>query len=71
VSGSIALYGTYKISDKDKSMSWHIEASTYPNWVGQDQKRPVNSITADELKYTNPAASTAAATTLLTWKRVK
>ena len=35
-----------------------------------DLKRPINSLTADELKYTNPAASVGGATELA-WKRVK
>jgi hypothetical protein len=71
VNSSIALFGTYSVNDADKVMSQRIEGSTYPNWVGQDQKRTINSLSNDQLVFTNPAASAGGATTLLTWKRVK
>jgi hypothetical protein len=71
VTGSIGLFGTYTVDEAGKAMVWRVEASTYPNWVGQEQKRPINSITADEIRWTNPASSTGGATTLLVWKRVK
>ena len=71
VSQSLGLMGTYTVNEADKSMTWHVEASTFANWAGQDLKRPINSVTADEIKWTNPAASIGAATTTLTWKRAK
>lgn len=71
VSGSIGLFGTYTVNEAEKALVWRVEASTFPNWVGQEQKRPINSITADQLVWTNPAASVGAATTLLVWKRAK
>jgi hypothetical protein len=33
-----------------------IEHSTFPNWIGADQKRTI-AITGDELKWNNPAGS--------------
>jgi len=69
VQGSIAYFGTYSLAD-DGTLMLHIERCTYPNWNGTDQKRPINSLTANELKYTNPAASVGG-TTELVWKRVK
>jgi hypothetical protein len=71
VLGSLALYGTYKVIDKDKTIIFNIEASSYPNWNGAEQKRPINTLTADQLTWTNPAASTGGASTLLVWKRIK
>ena len=39
-------------------ISAKIEGSTCPNFVGgPDQKRLITSLTADELKFINPAAS--------------
>ena len=52
-------------------MTWRVDGSSYPNWNGTEQKRPINALTADQLSYTNPAASTGGATTLLVWKRIK
>lgn len=48
----------------------HIERCTFANWNGTDLKRPIVSLTADELKYSNPAASVGGATELV-WRRVK
>ena len=53
---SMAYYGTYTVNEAEKVIILHLEASTFPNLVGTDQKRIITSLTADELKYTNPAA---------------
>jgi len=70
VGGSISYYGTYSLNGSDLVL--HIEACTFPNWTGTDQKRTNVTITGDELKYTNPAPSVGPGTpTVLTWKRAK
>jgi Lipocalin-like domain len=53
---SIAYYGTYTVNETEKVAILHIDASTFPNQVGTDQKRTITSLTADELKYSTPAA---------------
>jgi hypothetical protein len=53
---SIAYYGTYIVNETEKVAILHIDASTFPNQVGTDQKRTITSLTADELKYNIPAA---------------
>jgi Lipocalin-like domain len=70
VQGSITYFGTYSVNEADGTMTLHIERCSFPNWNGTDQKRLIVSLTADELKYTNPAASVGG-TAELTWKRVK
>ena len=52
----IAYYGTYTVNEEVNVISLHLDASTFPNQVGTDQKRTINSLTADELKYSSPAA---------------
>jgi hypothetical protein len=69
VEGSLSYFGTYSISGTDLNL--HIEGSTFPNWVGMDQKRINLSISGDELKYTQPNPSGGGAAALLVWKRVK
>jgi hypothetical protein len=55
VEGSIAYYGTYSVNEADKTIAVKIEQT---------------SLTADELKFTNPR--TPAGVTLLTaWKRAQ
>lgn len=56
VQGSIAHFGRYEVNDADKTIVFHIEASTFPNWNGIEQKRPF-SVSGDELKWTTPSAS--------------
>jgi hypothetical protein len=45
---SIAYYGTYTVNEAEKVAILHIEASTFPNQVGTDQKQTIASLTADD-----------------------
>jgi hypothetical protein len=56
VHGAIAYFGTYTVSEADHAINFHVEKCTFPNWDETDQKRLI-TITGDEMKYTNPAAS--------------
>jgi Lipocalin-like domain len=56
IAESIAYYGTYTVNETEKVVILHLEASTFPNQVGTDQKRTITSLTANELKYSSPAA---------------
>ena len=49
--GSIAYFGTYSVNDADKVISLHLEASTFVNQLGSDQKGTITLITDDELRY--------------------
>ena len=69
VDGSLSYFGTYALSGSDLTL--HVDGSTFPNWIGTDQKRVKVSITGDELKYTNMAPSGGGAALPLVWKRVK
>src|SRR3954463_5511038 len=68
VEGSLAYYGTYSVSDSEKIITVHVEGSTFANQVGTVQKRLITSITSDEMKFTNPAA-TSGGSIQLVWKR--
>jgi len=68
VQGSIAHFGTYTVIDADKTIVFHIETSTFPNWNGTEQKRPV-VVNGDELRWTTPASSGGSAEVVL--KRAK
>jgi hypothetical protein len=69
VEGSLAYFGTYSVSGTDLNL--HIEGSTFPNWIGMDQKRINLSVSGDELKYTQPNPSGGGAAAQLVWKRAK
>jgi hypothetical protein len=67
VAGSIAHYGTYTVADKILTLK--IEGSSYPNWRGEEQKRPIALFTGDELKWTT--AASVGGTAEVGWKRIK
>jgi Lipocalin-like domain len=75
VEGSLSHLGTYSVSGTD--LIFHVEASTFPNWTGTDQKRINLSVTGDELKYTNLGPSggyqrlVPADAPFVVWRRVK
>jgi hypothetical protein len=66
--GSIAYFGTYTVVDK--VIVEKVEGSIWANWTGTEQKRPIVSLTADEMKVTVPAASLGG-TGEVTFKRIK
>jgi len=71
VEGSVAAIGTYTITgDKEKVLNLHIEGSTFPNWDGQDQKRPM-TVSGDTLKVINPTPSVGGGVNTQVWKRAK
>ena len=67
--GRITYFGTYSVSEADRTISIHIESSSFPNWNGSDQKRSF-AIAGDELRLTSPAA-TGVRTAEIAWKRAK
>jgi hypothetical protein len=70
VQGSVAMYGTYTVNESDKVVTVHFEGSTFGAFNGTDGKRIITSLTADEVKFTNPATSTGTKTDSV-WKRAK
>ncbi len=69
VQGSHASFGKYTVNDKEGTLVTHIDASSYPNWDGEDQKRNV-SISEDEMKIILPNAPIGG-TAYMVFKRVK
>ena len=67
--GVLSFFGTYTIGEVDKSISFHIERSSFPNQVtGKGAKRAV-TITGDEMKFDNPGR-TAGGNVVIVWKRL-
>jgi Lipocalin-like domain len=71
VQGSLAIFGTYTVDEATKILHYKVESSTYPNWIGQQQERKIELLTADEFKNSNQAGSIAGAKTVNVWKRAK
>jgi len=72
IQGSVAAFGAYTVTgDKDKTLNLHVDGSTYPNWDGQDQKRPM-TVAGDELRVINPNPSIGGSgKNTQIWKRAK
>ena len=67
---SIAYYGTYTVNEVERVAILHLEASTFPNQIGTDQKQTITSLTADELRYNNLAAMSGVQVHQV-WKRAE
>jgi hypothetical protein len=67
VKGSISTYGAYSVADK--TFTFKIDHSTFPNWIGAEQTRTI-TVTGDEMKWNNPAGSGGGVVELVL-KRVK
>lgn len=68
--GAVATFGTWLVNEADKTIGLRIEGSVYPNVEGSYVQRPIVSLTADELKWVNPAAASGG-TTESVFKRAK
>jgi GH15 family glucan-1,4-alpha-glucosidase len=66
--GSIAHVGRYTINEADRSVTFHIEYSSFPNWNGTEQRRPI-TVAGDEMKYIVPTPSTGTGTAEVTFRR--
>jgi hypothetical protein len=58
VAGSIAYFGKYSVDEAGKVVSIDIQGSTFANQIGStvDNKRIITSLTANELRLTNPGS---------------
>jgi hypothetical protein len=70
VQGGIAYFGSYTVDQPANTINLHLDGATFPNWVGNDQKRIVE-VSGDELRWKNPTTSLGTGVATLVWKRVK
>jgi hypothetical protein len=68
LSGLLAYNGTYKV-EPEGVLTYHIEASTFPNWIGTDQKRYFK-LSGNEMTWTNYAPAVNGETAVLVWRRM-
>ena len=67
--GTMTYFGAYSVNEADRTIAIHIEASSFPNWNGADQKR-IFAITGDQLTLTARALSTGGRADAI-WKRAE
>jgi lipocalin-like protein len=68
VQGSICYFGTYTLDEAAKTLTFHLEGGSFPNWTGTDQKRSF-TLTGDELTWSGVGSSGRPFRTI--WKRAK
>jgi Lipocalin-like domain len=66
--GTLAFFGTYTVSEGDQLLILHPVASTFPNWVGNDQKRFL-TLVGDEMKWTNRTPAIDVEVVEVVWRR--
>jgi hypothetical protein len=64
----LALIGTYSVAEVDRVITLHVEAGTFPNWIGSDRKRSFELV-GDEMKWTNRTPAIGAEVVELAWRR--
>lgn len=70
VGGSIGHFGKYLVDAQQKSITFNVEASTFPNWNGTTFQRALK-VSGDQLTYTNSSPSSGGPANDVVWKRVK
>jgi hypothetical protein len=70
VLGMISFFGRYTLDEEKKMLTLHLDASSYPNWDGTTQTRPITEFTDDVLTWITPVSS-AGARAEVSWRRAK
>jgi hypothetical protein len=72
VGPAITYFGTYSVGEEDKSLTYHVEHSTFPDFEGTNQKSTI-TLNGDALTYVRAPISSPAGTFVptLEWKRAK
>jgi hypothetical protein len=68
--GALVHFGTWSVTEVDKTIVVRTEGALYPNQEGTEGKRSIVSLTGDELKLVNPASG-AGGTTEAVFRRAK
>jgi hypothetical protein len=74
VGPAIGYFGSYTVDEAAKTITYHIEASTFPQWSGTDRTATIQSVSADELLSANALVHDPANGDIVphfVWKRAK
>ena len=69
VQGSIAYFGTYTVDEAEKTVTYHIESCSFPNWNGTDRKLSFN-VSGNELNLAIATSFTGSGSNQQVWKRL-
>jgi hypothetical protein len=51
---SLSVFGTWTVDEANKTVTYQIVSSSFPNWEGEAQTRNIDKLTAEEFVNTNP-----------------
>jgi hypothetical protein len=68
VQGILAHFGTWSVNEADGTFTMKVEGSSFPNDIGTEQKRLVETLSGDELTFVNPTPTTGAKAYVV-WKK--
>jgi hypothetical protein len=65
----VTHFGTWSVDEGSKTLTFRIEASSFPNWDGTIQKRTITALNPnDVLTYTSTTPATGTLPIMLAWK---
>ena len=68
---TIAQFGTYTVDEENKTFTYKIVSSTFPNWEGILQTRRIEKLTDDEFVNTNPQVGAGRGSATNLYRRAK
>ncbi len=69
VQGTNSHFGRYSIDETQRTLTFHIDHASFPNWQGTEQRRSY-TLTGDELRYTVRTTTTGGPEIgEVTWRR--
>jgi hypothetical protein len=68
---SLSVFGTYTVDEANKTVTYHIVSSSFPNWEGEAQTRTIDKLSADEFVNTNPGVAGGRGSASNFYRRVK
>jgi len=68
---SLSVFGTWTVDEANKTVTYNIVSSSFPNWEGEAQTRTIDKLTDDELVNTNPNVAGGRGSASNLYRRVK
>ena len=68
---SLSVFGTWTVDEANKTVTYNIVSSSFPNWEGEAQTRTIDKLTDDEFVNTNPNVAGGRGSASNLYRRVK
>ena len=68
---SLSVFGTWTVDEANKTVTYNIVSSSFPNWEGEAQTRSIDKLTDDEFVNTNPNVAGGRGSASNLYRRVK